>query len=111
MTSVFYQGTLWGAWITPVEAISGQPQKERLAYKLVDITYQVKSELGENEFSDYTGSVQWPGAVDAILAGLVLSRPLRFPRKTRRSLDGRGRALSESPRTGSDTQYDHYETL
>ena len=25
-----------GAWITPVEAISGQPQKERLAYKLAD---------------------------------------------------------------------------
>ena len=36
MTSAIYQGTLWGAWITPVEAISGQPQKERLAYKLVD---------------------------------------------------------------------------
>ena len=37
MTSAFYQGTLWGARNTPVEAISGQPQKERLAYKLVDI--------------------------------------------------------------------------
>ena len=36
MTSALYQGTLWGAWITPVEAISGQPQKERLPYKLVD---------------------------------------------------------------------------
>ena len=37
MNSAFHQGTtLWEDWITPVEAISGQPQKERLAYKLVD---------------------------------------------------------------------------
>ena len=35
-TSAFYQGTLWGAWITPVEAISGQPKRERLVDKLVD---------------------------------------------------------------------------
>ena len=27
---------LWGAWIAPGDAKSGKPQKERLAYKLVD---------------------------------------------------------------------------
>ena len=37
MTSAFYQGTLRGAWIAPVEAKSGQPPKERLKYKLVDM--------------------------------------------------------------------------
>ena len=33
----FYQGTLRGAWISPVEVKSGQAPKERLAYKLVDL--------------------------------------------------------------------------
>ena len=37
MNSAFYQGTIWGAWIAPVEAKSGQQQKERLAYKLQSI--------------------------------------------------------------------------
>ena len=37
MTSTFYQATLLGAGITLVETISGQQQKERLAYKLVDL--------------------------------------------------------------------------
>ena len=36
MNSAFYQGTLWGAWVIPVEAISGQPQKETPVYKLAD---------------------------------------------------------------------------
>ena len=34
MNSAFHQGTLYGAWITPVEAISRQPQKERLSFRL-----------------------------------------------------------------------------
>ena len=34
MNSAFYQGAMWGAWITPVQAVSGQPQNERFAYKL-----------------------------------------------------------------------------
>ena len=36
MNSAFYQGVLRGALITPVQAFSEQPQKERLAYQLVD---------------------------------------------------------------------------
>ena len=52
MTSAIYQGTLWGASITPVEAIAGQPQKERLAYKLA--TFKAKCfknfEIQENLF-------------------------------------------------------------
>ena len=50
MKSDFYQGTLWGAWIGPMEAKSGQPLKERLAYKLVDNnTQQIAKYMAMNE--------------------------------------------------------------
>ena len=45
MKSALLEGTLRGAFITPVEAISGQPQKESLAYKLQIRAYDLSSKL------------------------------------------------------------------